>query len=117
MPVAGVKLATSRGGTEPPLVTGMLMTRVEKAGVSGHGVAALGRDRELGLIGSFLEQAATEGGALLLTGDPGVGKTMLLDAAAAAAGAAGTRVLCVAGTEFGGGELLRTEQTPRARSR
>jgi len=78
------------------------MTSAEKTALSGHGVAApVGRDRELRLIGLFLEQAATEGGALLLTGDPGVGKTMLLDVAAAAADKAGTRVLRVAGAEFG----------------
>ena len=81
------------------------MTRDEKASAAlpGHGVATLvGRDWELALVGAFLDQAAAEGGALLLTGDPGVGKTMLLDAAATTAGAAGTRVLRVAGAEFGG---------------
>ena len=81
------------------------MTRDEKASAAlpGHGVATLvGRDSELALVGAFLDQAAAEGGALLLTGDPGVGKTMLLDAAATTAGAAGTRVLRVAGAEFGG---------------
>ena len=49
----------------------------------------VGRGPEVELIGSFLDRAAAEGGALLLTGDPGVGKTMLLDAAAATAEAAG----------------------------
>ena len=96
------------------------MTSDEKAGAasvarSGQGAAALvGRSRELGLIDSFLDLAAAEGGALLFTGEPGVGKTMLLDAAAAAAEAAGSRVLRVAGAEFGSeanfsglGDLLR----------
>ena len=59
----------------------------------------VGRDRELGLIGSFLGRAATEGGVLLFTGEPGVGKTVILDAAVSAA-AAGTRVLRTAGGEF-----------------
>jgi DNA-binding CsgD family transcriptional regulator len=82
----------------------MWMTRDEKAAApSGRSVSApVGRDRELALVGAFLDRAAAEGGALLLTGDPGVGKTMLLDAAAAMAEAEGTRVLRVAGAEFGG---------------
>jgi DNA-binding CsgD family transcriptional regulator len=59
----------------------------------------VGRDRELGLIGSFLGQAAIEGGVLLFTGEPGVGKTVILDTAVSAT-AAGTRVLRTAGGEF-----------------
>ena len=71
------------------------------AGPSRPGVAAMlvGRDRELGLIGSFLGQAAAEGGVLLFTGEPGVGKTVMLDAAVSAT-AAGTSVLRTAGGEF-----------------
>jgi transcriptional regulator with AAA-type ATPase domain len=44
--------------------------------------ALVGRDRELELIRSFLDRAAVDGEALLLWGEPGVGKTALLDAAA-----------------------------------
>lgn len=36
----------------------------------------MGRDEELRLIASFLEQAASDGEALLFTGEPGVGKTV-----------------------------------------
>jgi hypothetical protein len=62
--------------------------------------ALIGRDRELGILAGFLEQAAVEGGAFLLVGEPGAGKTALLDAAADAAEQAGTRVLRAAGVEF-----------------
>src|SRR6516165_11871881 len=60
----------------------------------------VGRDEELGLIAAFLEQAAG-GKTLLFTGEPGVGKTALLDAAEQAALAAGLEVLRTAGSEFG----------------
>lgn len=63
--------------------------------------ALAGRDREIGLIASFLGRAATDGGALLLSGEPGVGKTALLDAAAEMAAASGIRVLRAADGESG----------------
>ena len=59
-----------------------------------------GRDRELGLIEAFIAGTAAGGGALLLFGEPGVGKTVLLDAAAVTAAAAGIRVVRAAGVEF-----------------
>lgn len=62
--------------------------------------ALVGRERELKIIASFLERAAADGGALLLLGEPGVGKTVLLDAAAEMASGAGARVLLAAGVEF-----------------
>ena len=61
----------------------------------------VGRDQELALIASFLKEAAAEGGTLLFTGEPGVGKTALLDAAEEAAEAGGLQVLRVTGSEFG----------------
>jgi DNA-binding CsgD family transcriptional regulator len=61
----------------------------------------VGRDQELELIASFLKQAAADGGTLLFTGEPGVGKTALLDAAAQSALAAGLEVVRIAGSEFG----------------
>jgi DNA-binding CsgD family transcriptional regulator len=60
----------------------------------------VGRDRELRAIASFVERAAARGEALLLFGDPGVGKTALLEAAAMAASNAGCLNLRVAGVEF-----------------
>jgi DNA-binding CsgD family transcriptional regulator len=62
--------------------------------------ALVGREYELGTIGGFLERAAAEGDALLLTGAPGIGKTVLLDAAAEWATVTGLRVLRGSGVEF-----------------
>ena len=60
----------------------------------------IGRDEDLEFVTAFVDQAATSGGALLLSGEAGVGKTVLLDAATAYAEAAGSRVLRAAGAEF-----------------
>src|SRR5690348_52576 len=60
--------------------------------------ALLGRGPEFALLGDFLTRFAADGGVLLLTGEPGVGKTALLQAAAARAGDAGSRVLQTAGS-------------------
>ncbi|MCT9082904.1 helix-turn-helix transcriptional regulator [Streptomyces fulvoviolaceus] len=60
----------------------------------------VGRDRELELLRSYVDQVLGRGGVLLLSGEPGVGKSVLLDAAATAATAAGALVLRSAGVEF-----------------
>ncbi len=60
----------------------------------------IGRGREAEYIGSFVDRAASEGGALLLEGEAGVGKTALLEVAAARAAASGIRLLPAAGAEF-----------------
>ncbi len=67
-----------------------------------YGVAGVlvGRSDELALIGAFVERVRTAGEALLLFGEPGADKTVLLDAAAEAAAEAGTWVLRAAGVEF-----------------
>ena len=60
----------------------------------------MGRAAELALIDEFLARAAADGGSLLLAGEPGVGKTALLQAAADYAMIAGTRVVRAEGVEF-----------------
>ncbi|MGY1670501.1 AAA family ATPase [Geodermatophilus sp. SYSU D00710] len=69
-------------------------------GDSGSPAGGLvGRSGEVALLTAFRERAARSGAALVLTGDPGIGKTALLDGAARAAAASGTRVLSAAGAE------------------
>ncbi|MET7571697.1 AAA family ATPase [Streptomyces sp. NPDC005492] len=60
----------------------------------------IGRDHDLGVIRGFVDEAMVSGGALLLSGDAGVGKTVLLDSAAGRAQGAGTRVVRAGGVEF-----------------
>lgn len=59
-----------------------------------------GRDEDLELLRGFVESSSSDGDALLLSGAPGVGKTVLLDVVAAQAADAGVRVLRAAGAEF-----------------
>ncbi|MEE4543103.1 AAA family ATPase [Streptomyces sp. V4-01] len=65
---------------------------------TGSADSLVGRDRDLGRVRELLGRQAD--GALLLSGDPGVGKSALLDAVAAAAATSGTCVLRAAGAEF-----------------
>ena len=69
----------------------------------GRADQLIGREPEMDRIRLFLATATTEGGALLVTGEPGVGKTGLLNAASEAASASGTRILRAAGVEFEAG--------------
>lgn len=63
----------------------------------------IGREPEMERIRAFLATARTEGAALLVIGEPGVGKTELLNAASEAASAADMRILRAAGVEFEAG--------------
>ncbi|HMI25160.1 MAG TPA: AAA family ATPase, partial [Streptosporangiaceae bacterium] len=60
----------------------------------------IGRDRELAALGSLLDEAVVDGATLLLTGEPGVGKTALLAAAAEMAATAGFEVIRAGGVEY-----------------
>jgi DNA-binding CsgD family transcriptional regulator len=75
----------------------------ERLGDGSQAGQLVGRASEMDRIREFLATARTDGGALLVTGEPGVGKTGLLNAASEAALAAGMRVLRAAGVEFEAG--------------
>ncbi|MEO3784152.1 AAA family ATPase [Actinocorallia sp. B10E7] len=60
----------------------------------------VGRAAEAAALTSFLRTAVRKGGAQLLTGDPGMGKTELLNAAARQAVSMGARVLRASGSEY-----------------
>src|ERR1700754_4375300 len=60
----------------------------------------LGRTDEHELIDALLARHGQVGTGLLLRGSPGIGKTALLDAAAARAAVVGIRVLRASGAEF-----------------
>ncbi|WP_326646255.1 AAA family ATPase [Streptosporangium sp. NBC_01755] len=74
--------------------------RSKTVGDAAGNVGLFGRDGDLRVLRSLVERARHDGGALLLFGEPGVGKTVLLDAASAYAEAAGTHVLRASGTQF-----------------
>ena len=75
----------------------------ERRGDGRQAGQRVGRESEMDRIRAFLTAARTDGGALLVSGEPGVGKTELLDAASEAAAAADSRILRAAGVEFEAG--------------
>ena len=95
----------SQGGPQSasPLIDTPVSRRDERPGSGRQGEDIVGRDDELHQVRTFLERARTDGAALLVTGEPGVGKTALLNAAASIASAARTRILRAAGVEFEAG--------------
>lgn len=60
----------------------------------------VGREAELERVAAFLHSASTQGAALLLTGEPGVGKSALLEVAGQRLAADGGRVVRAAGIQF-----------------
>ncbi|MFJ8364213.1 ATP-binding protein [Streptomyces sp. NPDC093984] len=65
-----------------------------------HSRPLIGRQDELDFIRRFFTEASVKGGALIVTGDPGIGKSALLDAVAQDAERLGCTVLRVAGVQF-----------------
>lgn len=59
----------------------------------------LGRDQEQSLLRSMLDEVATRGQALLLRGEPGIGKSRLLSDTARAARERGMSVLTTTGVQ------------------
>jgi DNA-binding CsgD family transcriptional regulator len=59
----------------------------------------IGRDAEAELIDAVVDQLPDRGGALLLRGEPGIGKSALLQRGRDRAGARGTRTLAAVGVE------------------
>jgi DNA-binding CsgD family transcriptional regulator/RecA/RadA recombinase len=68
-----------------------------------RGETLIGRRGELAIVRALIERTRSDGQALLLFGEPGAGKTMLLDAAAEMASSAGVCVLRASGVEFEAG--------------
>lgn len=58
-----------------------------------------GRDAEIRELSGLIGRAATAGQAVAMIGEPGIGKTALLDPSADLARAAGFQVLTAAGVE------------------
>jgi predicted ATPase len=56
-----------------------------------------GRERDVAALETFAAQAAGDGGAVLVTGEAGVGKTAVVDVVAAGARQRGVRVRRVRG--------------------
>ncbi len=78
----------------PPRVTDGASSRF------GAPVHLVGRDLEVGIIRAFLDRAWSGGGAFLISGDAGVGKSVLIDAAAGYAASIGFMVLRATGAQF-----------------
>jgi DNA-binding CsgD family transcriptional regulator len=60
----------------------------------------VGREQDIAVVRGFVDGAAQRGGSLLVSGEAGVGKTALIETAAAYAAASGLRLLRATGAQF-----------------
>ena len=67
--------------------------------MTGQDTILVGREKELSRLSGLMAPPHTESGVLLLLGDPGRGKTVLLAHATRDARSAGMRILAAAGRE------------------
>ncbi|WP_426516705.1 helix-turn-helix transcriptional regulator [Diaminobutyricibacter sp. McL0618] len=66
----------------------------------GSTTTLVGREQELAALREFVVDSAADGGCILVVGDAGIGKSVLLESAGAYAATVGVRVLRAAGVEF-----------------
>jgi DNA-binding CsgD family transcriptional regulator len=66
-------------------------------------ISLVGRERDVSVFQAFVAEAGENGGAILVTGEAGVGKTALLNRVAAEARRRGALVLRASGAEFEAG--------------
>src|SRR5580698_7617089 len=76
-----------------------MRTGTPQARPGSSGSPLFGREAELAMLASLVAQIPERGGALVLRGDPGIGKSALLTAAAAGASSKGVSVLRTAGAQ------------------
>lgn len=87
------------GPRQHPMLDSRVPQPEERPGGGPPAGHLVGRDAEMDRLRAFRAGARTHGGALLVTGEPGIGKTELLHAAADAASQVGTRILRGAGIQ------------------
>ena len=76
-----------------------MRTGTPQARLGSSGSPLFGREAELANLNQLVAQIPERGGALVLRGDPGIGKSALLTAAAGAASSKGVSVLRTAGAQ------------------
>src|SRR3954451_279230 len=99
----GSTLLMTDGGALDPLVGPQCSLAVQLRRASGAGI---GRSVELDAIAEEIRAARTRMTAVTLEGEPGIGKTRLLLAAAELAGAAGVTCVATPADEESGGPIL-----------